>query len=430
MKNFLGTGLGRQQGAGTGSLYVAGSFAISGLLTLVFLSLPERFLSGRDYGGLGVLWTATFLTVQVVWIGVSQTLGRYVAEREARGEDAEPVVRSVRRVALLLVGAVLVVGLAASPFLREAVFGGSTLLTAAFLAAVVAYAPEYLRRGTFSGHRQFARLGALHVAESSSRMLLGTALLVAGFGLGGPALAIVVAPLVGVLAVRPIQEKKAAKPGTPFSAVQAFRFVAPVLACVAFGQTIMNGGTILISVLGGPEAQARAGAFFAALVLMRAPQYVMSPAIAALLPHASRTLASEGVRGLDRFILRAGAVVALVGLGMVVGAALLGEWVMSIIFARLQAETGVLVALASLAAFYLVSETVSQALFALGRPHLAALGWFTGLPVCAAVLLSLNGDLVDRVSISLAAGAAATAAAQTALYILARRTGEPGPLST
>lgn len=401
---------------------MAGSFAVSGLLTLIFLSVPERFLSERDYGGLGVLWTATFLTVQVVWIGVSQTLGRYVAERETRGEDAEPVIRSVRHVSLALVGAFLIVGLAASPLLKDAVFGGSALLTAAFLVAVAAYAPEYFRRGTFSGHRQFARLGALHVAESSSRMLLGTALLFTGLGVGGPALAIAVAPLVGVLAVRPTRAKKPDRPGSPFSAAQAFRFVAPVLACVAFGQTIMNGGTILISVLGGPGAQARAGAFFAALVLMRAPQYVMSPAIAALLPHASRALASEGIRGLDRFVLRAGALVALAGLGMVAGAALLGEWVMALIFARLQAETLVLVALAVLAACYLLTETVSQALFALGRPQLAALGWFTGLPVCAVVMLILDGELVDRVSISLATGASAATIAQATLYVLARRT--------
>lgn len=410
-----------RQSAGAGSLYVAGAFGVSGLLTVVFLGLPERFLSKADYGGLAQLWTATFLVVQVLWIGVSQTLGRYLAEREARAEDTAPVIASVRRVQLALLVTFLVVGLAASPLLNRTLFGDNWLLTVAFVVAVAAYAPEYFRRGTFSGHRQFARLGALHVAESSSRMLLGTALLFAGLGVAGPAAAIALAPLIGVLAVRPAPSDPPENPGQPFSAGEAFRFTAPVLLCVAFGQLMMNGGTILVGVLGGPDALASAGAFFAALVLMRAPQYVMSPAISALLPHASRALATHGAPGLDRFILRAGGVVALIGLAMVVGAGLFGEWVMDLVFRDLRAERALLVALAALAAFYLLCETISQALFALGRARLAALGWACGLLVSIVCLAVLDSGLLDRISTSLALGTFAAALAQVAFYLVARR---------
>lgn len=400
---------------------MAGAFGISGLLTVVFLGLPERFLSERDYGGLAQLWTATFLVVQVLWIGVSQTLGRYVAEREARGEDTAPVLSSVRRVQLVLLAVFLVVGLAASPLLNQALFGKNWLLTLGFVAAVATYAPEYFRRGTFSGHRQFARLGALHVAESTSRMLLGTILLFAGLGVAGPAAAIVLAPLVGVLAVRPAAVSHPESPGEPFSAGEAFRFTGPVLLCVAFGQLMMNGGTILVGLLGGPNALRSSAAFFAALILMRAPQYVMSPAISALLPNASRALATHGTPGLDRFILRAVGVVAAIGLAMVVGAGLLGEWVMDLVFRDLQAERGLLIALATLAAFYLLCETISQAIFALGRARLAALGWACGLLASIFCLAVLDIGLLDKVSISLALGAGTAAFAQAVLYLLARR---------
>src|SRR3712207_6434972 len=86
-----------RQGAGTGSAYIVVSFGVSGVLTFAFQGLSTRFLGVQGYAPLALLWSATFLTVQVLWIGATQTLGRYVAEREARGEDWGPVTASVRR---------------------------------------------------------------------------------------------------------------------------------------------------------------------------------------------------------------------------------------------------------------------------------------------------------------------------------------------
>src|SRR3712207_1958542 len=214
------------------------------MLTYIFQGLSTRFLGEAGYGDLIILWSTTFLVVQVLWIGITQTLGRYISEREARGEDWRPVVHSARRLKISLLAAFLLISLLASPLLARSLFHGSWPLTAAFIAAVVAYAPEYFRRGTFSGHRQFARLGALHVTESSSRALLAAVLLFAGAGVLGPAVAIVLAPLIGVLLVRPTPAPPPEKVGEPFNAASAFRFAGPVLACVAFAQLLMNGGPI------------------------------------------------------------------------------------------------------------------------------------------------------------------------------------------
>src|ERR671916_413811 len=313
-----------RQGARAGSAYVAGAFFISGVLTYVFQGFSARFLGEAGYGDLIVLWTTTFLVVQVLWIGVTQTLGRFVSERLSRGEDPRPVISSVRRLQLALLGAFVVAYLLASPLITSALFRGSWALTVALLAAVAAYAPEYFRRGTFNGHRQAARLGVLHVIESSSRAFLAVVLLVLGAGVLGPALAIVLAPLVAVLVVRPTREASPGGEGEPFSAAKAFRFTGPVLLCVAFAQILMNGGPVFLSLLGGTRAQV--GLFGAALILTRVPQYVISPAIGALLPHASRVLATEGPRSFDRFVGRAAGTVGLVGVLMVAGTWLLGEW--------------------------------------------------------------------------------------------------------
>ena len=80
-----------------------------------------------------------------------------------------------------------------------------------------------------------------------------------------------------------------------------------------------------------------------------------------------------------------------------------------------------LVALAAMAAFYLLSETVSQGLFALGRGRLAAIGWFVGLLASAACLATLGVGVVERVSYSLAAGTFAAAAMQGVFYLTLRR---------
>ena len=410
---------------GTGSLYVALSFAVSGVLTYVFQSLSARSLGPVGYGGLAVLWSTTFLVVQVLWIGVSQTLGRHVAEREARGEDPGPVVRSVRRVQLAILAVFLTVSVPLIPLLAEVLFGGDTFLAVAFVVAVAAYAAEYSRRGTFSGRRQFARLGALHVAESSSRTIIGAALLVAGAGVAGPAIAIALAPIVGVLAVRPTKpDAVLAGEGGPFGAWRAFRFAGPVLVCVACAQALANGGPILVASLsGGPGGREGAGVLLAALILTRAPQYIMTPAIAALLPHASRTLQMDGTRGLDRFVARATGVVGGVGTLMVAAVWVLGEWGMTLLYGPgFETGRGTLVALAVLAAASLLCEVLDQALFARSQTRLAALAWIFGLAVAAVFALGRSGggggELVFGISLALALGAASAAAAHAILYIV------------
>ncbi|MCA1688770.1 MAG: oligosaccharide flippase family protein, partial [Actinobacteria bacterium] len=124
-----------RQGAGAGSAYIALSFATSGVLTYVFQGLSARVLGPAGYGGLAILWSTTFLVVQVLWVGITQTLGRYMAEREARGEDWRPVVLSTRRLQILLLIAFLLVSLLASPLLARGLFRGDWPLAVAFVAA-------------------------------------------------------------------------------------------------------------------------------------------------------------------------------------------------------------------------------------------------------------------------------------------------------
>jgi O-antigen/teichoic acid export membrane protein len=404
------------QGAGAGSAYIAGSFFVAGVLTYAFQSASFHVLGKAGSAPLTLLWSATFLTVQVLWIGGTQTLGHYIAEREARGRDWGPVVSSVRRWQIGLAVTFAGVAWIASPLLTEELFGNAWL-TVAFIVAVLFYAPEYFRRGIFNGHRQSLRLGAQIVAESAARLLLAAVLLAFGWGVFGPAIAIVIAPVVGVLAVRPASVTPPERAGDAFSTGKALGFAGPVLLCMAFAQTLMNGGPIIARLLDGTDAQV--GLFAAALTLTRIPQYVFSPAIGALLPRASRVLSTEGRGAFDRFVARALGVVGLVGLLMVAGTWMFGGWGLRLFAgAEFDASRAVLFALATMAAFYLLSDVLNQGLFALGQGRLAAFGWFVGLLASAVCLTVLGVGVVERVAYSLALGTFVAAVAQGTLYLL------------
>lgn len=408
-----------RQGAGEGSAYIAGSFFVAGVLTYAFQSASFHVLGKAGSAPLTLLWSATFLSVQVLWIGGTQTLGHYIAERESRGRGWGPVVSSVRRWQVGLAVTFAGVALIASPLLTEELFGNAWL-TAAFIVAVIFYAPEYFRRGIFNGHRQSLRLGAQIVAESAARLLFAAVLLAFGWGVFGPAIAIVIAPVVGVLAVRPASVTPPERAGDAFSTGNALRFAGPVLLCMAFAQALMNGGPIIARLLDGTDAQV--GLFAAALTLTRIPQYVFSPAIGALLPRASRVLSTEGRGAFDRFVARALGVVGLVGLLMVAGTWMFGGWGLRLFAgAEFDASRAVLVALATMGAFYLLSDALNQGLFALGQGRLAALGWFVGLLASSACLMVLGAGVVERVAYSLALGTFVAAAVQAVFYLAVRR---------
>src|SRR5918997_2528347 len=243
------------QGAGAGSLLIGLSFLVSGALTFLFQGVATRALEGpAGYAPIALLWNSTFLVVQVLWVAATQTLGRHVAEREAAGEDWGPVVRAVWRwQAGLLVG-FLGLALAAGPLLTEFIFE-EVWITAAFVAAVGLYAPEYFRRGIFNGHRQPTRMGRQILAEAASRVVVTVALLAVGLGVAAPAVAIVLAPLIGVVAVRPARVPPPEKPGEPFSAGKALRFAGPVLVCMVCAQTLASGGGVLAGLVGGDQGQ-------------------------------------------------------------------------------------------------------------------------------------------------------------------------------
>ncbi len=405
------------KGARSGSLYLILAVGVSGLLTYAFQFISTQSLGLERYGALATLWSATFLVAQVLWTGITQMLGRHIAEREARGEGWEEVTFSARRLQLLLLCGFLIATAVASPALTR--LFGDWKLTAAFVLAIAGYAHGYYRRGVLSGHRQFVRLSGIFVVESAGRVLIAAILLAAGAGTVGAAMGIALAPLLSVWIIRVGSIEPPKRPGSSFSIGGALGFAAPVLLCSACAQALANGGPLLVSALGGAEAKRQAGLLFAGLILTRAPQYVLSPTIANLLPHLSRLAALNDRQGFDLFVRRAVGVMSIAGAALILVTWLLGERIMPFFGSEFRLGRGLLTVLAVVAAFYLVAELLNQVLFARGLARLAAMGWLLGICATGLATWLLDGaDLLERVSYGLAAGTLSTVLALAAFHWL------------
>ncbi len=388
---------------------------------MLFQSASTRLLGPERYGLVGTLWSAVFLFAQVLWVGTSQTLGRYVADREARGVSWLPVERSVRHLEMLLLGTFVTGVLALSPMLTKRFFGGEWLVMLAFPVAVAGYALNYHTRGLLSGHRRFSSLGRLVLVESVARLTVTVGLLLAGVGVLGPAVGIALAPFLSVLLVRPARVESPTERSEPFHLGGALGFAAPVLAAMIGAQVLANGGPLFITGIGGEAAHEQAGLLLAGLILTRTPQFVLSPVISNLLPHLSRLAALQDHHQFNAFVGRALALVTLAAVGLVAGVWLFGEWAVRVLYGP---EFGIgrtlLVVLGALAAFYLLSELWNQVLFARGLAHFAAIGWFLGVGVALVFMLLMRAELLERVSYALAAGGAATTISLSMCHFLTR----------
>lgn len=407
----------REQGVRAGSLYVIAAVGVAGVLTYAYQGMASRALGREGYGALATLWAATFLATQVLWTGVMQTLGRHIAERRARGEGWAAVERSVRHVALGTLGVFLLGALLLGPVLSRT-FGGPWLVLA-WVLAVAGYGASFYRRGLLSGHRQLRRLSLGYVLEAGGRAALAGVLLAAGLGVGGAAAALVVGPLLSAFLIRVGPAPPPQDDGPPFGIGATLGFAGPVLIGALGAQALANGGPLLISALGGVGAHAQAGLLQAGLILTRAPQYVLSPAISNLLPHLSRLATRGDGREFDRFVRRAGALVAGAGAALVAGAWLLGERALPLLSGpRFRLDRGTLALLALTAALYLMGEFLNQVLWARGRVRLAVLAWLAGVATTGLATWLLGGDLLARVAWALAAGTGVTVLVLLPAYLL------------
>jgi O-antigen/teichoic acid export membrane protein len=168
---------------------------------------------------------------------------------------------------------------------------------------------------------------------------------------------------------------------------------------------LVQGGTIAVGILAGPDQQGAAGQFLNGLQTARIPLFLFQAVLASLLPKLSRLAAHghypEFVNGVRRLVF------AILGFGVIttIAAAVLGPFVINLVFGTESALTGRDLALLA-AAFILIMATIclDQGLIALGAHSRMAIGWLFAFGVFVGVT-ALGSDLFLRVELGLLAGA-------------------------
>jgi len=370
------TSIRRRSGYGRGASILSVGIATTGIVTFAYFSVASHVLSDAEYTSISLLWSVLFVTVSVIYRPIEQLLSRTIADRRARGFDADHPLRTP----LLIQGgfalAFAIIALALRGPIQDGLFDGSAALYWILFVAVLAYAASYFARGWLAGHQWFGLYGGLVFLEATSRLMFALAVAVGiASGENAVAMGMAAAPFVSLVVVplafarRPPASGERRARDDDLGMARGGRFAVAVLLIMLSEQTLLNGAVITTDLTATDAAVA--GFVFNVLLIARAPLQLFQAIQGSLLPHlagleagASREEARRAVRV---------TLVAIAGFAGLVALGLLaiGPWVMSVLFDD-SADYGrfglALVALGM--GFHLAAGTLNQA--ALARDHAAA----------------------------------------------------------
>jgi O-antigen/teichoic acid export membrane protein len=284
-------------------------------------------------------------------------------------------------------------------------------------------------RGVFAGSRELWRYGLQLGVEGSFR-LAGMLYLVV---IGAHSVAAVgwlfgVAPWIALAAS--LAGRAAHLPGETVSHVRGSRLV-PALGLLLISslaaQLLVNAGPVIIQLLATPAERARAGAFLAALVIVRIPVFLFTAVQPSFLPamatHAAVDRKADFV-ALTRRVLTT--CLALTVVSTVVAAAL-GPTVIRLVFGFRDGVGAVtFLAMGVSVGLYLAAMICAQALLGRGMHAWTMAGWLIGLAAMLAGT-ALPGTAVGKATAGFLLGAVAAACVYAVLLAIAlRRWASPG----
>lgn len=215
-------------------------------------------------------------------------------------------------------------------------------------------------------------------------------------------------------------------PGGPLVAALGLLLISSLAA-----QLLVNAGPVTIQLLATPAERARAGAFLAALVVVRIPVFLFTAVQPSFLPamatHAAVDRKADFV-ALTRRVLTICLVLTVV---TTVVSAALGPTVIRLVFGfRDGLGAAAFLALGVSVGLYLAAMVLAQALLGRGMHAWTTAGWLIGL---AAILVgtALPGTAVGRATAGFLLGAVAAVCVYAVLFAAAlRRWASPGAVDT
>jgi O-antigen/teichoic acid export membrane protein len=379
---------------------------VNGGSTYVFFAIASRTLAAAVYSTVSVFWSLLYAMGNGVMQPLEQEVARAVSSRRAKGVGPGPV---IRRALTIGAGFWLLTSLLVVMFRGhlESTFHHQEWLIAALIIGLGGFCAGHLTRGTLSSHHRFRRYGLFFTMDGVTRVVLAGVLGAVGVAVAGPwGIVMAVTPFVGV-AVALWRQRGLVQPGPDAPWAELTQNLGWLLLGTVSISLLVQGGTIAVNRLAGPDQQAAAGQFLNGLQTARIPLFLFQAILASLLPKLSHQAEvghmDEFVAGLRRLV---GAILAL-GVAAVLAAALFGPWIVTLVFGK-ATELGRwdLAALAATFVIIMATICVDQGLVALHAHSRMALGWFGALVTFVVVTAAGSSlELFVRVELGLLSGA-------------------------
>ena len=266
----------RNRSAARGSVVLVVGVGATSVLNYAFGVTLAWLLPKDEFGAVGVMQNVVLLAGSVLAAGFPWALARAVSRDDA---PAGAGARSFRTalVGNAGLGAALAVGLLVVQLATGRLLpGASGSEVALVIATVLVLSVSSVLAGALQGWRRFDALSLARILEIGLKVLLGLALGgLAGFGVGGVALALLVS--AGVGAAWACWSARDRLPGQgPLEGAGAFAAAVPIgLATTGFGLLITVDVILLTALgLGHGVTYAAIGTYQAAAILARAPFFL------------------------------------------------------------------------------------------------------------------------------------------------------------
>ena len=370
-----------------GALALAGGSVVAGIVAYVYIAVGTRQYGATAMSGVAQLWTIWFFASSVLTF----PLQHWVIQRlrsDGHGGAVRGALPRLAGITLALGAAVTTVTLLA----RDDLFGRDTAiypLTAGLIT--VGATLMGLLRGGLAGRSRFLATGLALASENLTRLAFG--LLVVGAGAGVDLYGAAIASGALVILAWPSAVRFT---GPATADTSPLAFLGNVAGGTVIAQSVLTGGPVMLSLIGGTPAEVTS--LFVALALFRAP-YIVALGVAARVTAAFTDLfvshqwsALEEAR---RRMIAGGLAATVLAAG---GAALIGPAVLRVVFGDEIDLTGVEcagLAAGSVIALTTLGLTLLQMVGGTGELVLRA--WVIGLAAGGLAVAILPLDPLPRV---------------------------------
>jgi O-antigen/teichoic acid export membrane protein len=389
-------------------------------LTLI---LAGRLLGAASFAGISVLYVLVSSLASGIFLPVEQEIARRRGHERGTGTFDPTLIRRAVAISMIAVGAACLVAVAAHPVSLK-LLGGNVSLLAALCVGLPGYACCFISRGVFAGTGELGRYGLQLSVEGGFRLAGMVGLVLAGsrsvaavgwlFG-AAPWIALA-ASLVGRHAPLPRAAAVSFARGGPLVSALGLLLVSSIAA-----QLLMNAGPVIIQLFATSAERARAGAFLAALVVVRMPVFLFTAVQPSFLPamatHAAADRKADFV-ALTRRVLTICLVLTVVS---TVVARAMGPMLIRVFFGFHEGlSPGTFLAMGLSVGLYLAAMILAQALLGRGLHAWTTAGWLLGVAGMVAGA-AFPGIAVDRATTGFLSGAVVAACAFAVLLAAALR---------